>query len=1550
MVNFFIYTLNILFLFCNGLCDRFHPYYMDQTDQHDLQYDCLYYRASDNIREQYKQMYTSKKPYQIIPYCIRPKVDIENVKEDNLIDVGDISSILTFASLREKQITTWDLLKWSAAIDLIEFYDEYLTLPSNDSLAWTKFYNCSEFWFGSYCQYTFKTYPRYNLSLSFDTIVGETFRHKIFLKPTSMTCYIHLKCNRGPAPACLDWREICDGKVDCFDSDIDEIGCFLLELNECQENEFRCHMGLCIPEEFLLEGLHFADCLDFTDEYELSNRVTFGKAGFLDIHCGNDPGFWCEESDSTRHSRTFVCGDGSPTSQALFYTIKDWVTFWSCKNGRDRILKQALFSFDDRADLSYDCWLLLSCSTVGYIDLDCSILCEDTECLINVTDKCSTDYAIFPQRAIFQGHIRLVYQTNKTIIFTDGKISMFPDYVCYNERKCPFLPSISLLNINGTTCRSTEEFHLHQFSDIQRFFQACFTVLDTFNSLEQNSTALIQCPGTTKYISKHRILDSHQDCYQNTDETTIDACVWKDKYRFKCLSENKCISFILVRNIFDDCFDGADEQINTLRSIQYSKVCNGYEHLSPVVIHGLNETDETHCQHWPCNNMYTRCDGAWNCLNGADELNCEPIQCPLNTHECVSFTGKEITCLPIELAGNGIVDCLGATDEREFCRKLQPTNVAQRYKCLNESLCMPVLDGCRVELCLYPKGMICSDQAIETIVRLLNADEKLKKPQREYFFIDSSSLMTARENLTVGSSLSHLFGTTRTELCMRGVLIYTRKNLSMTCLCPPSYYGNRCQYQSQRVSLTIQLTQICNSLCTGIYAMIVSLIDEDHIIHDYEQFTYISTYECQKKFFIYLLYRIRSKNATKIYHIQIDAYHKINVTYYSSWILPVNFSFLPVNRVAANLYIPANSVVHMANCSKSCVHGQCMTYINQPNQQFCHCLSNWSGVNCTIPLSCNCHQDSHCYEKKNNRSICICPLNKYGQRCRLFTICHNDTCQNGGQCISDDQRISRNQLICLCPQGFFGIHCQWPSSKIEITFKQLEIPRSLRIHFLAVEKHGDPLHTIISTKIPFDRDFAEIYISVSFHLIITQLSTEYYLIYINSHYNYSSLRTLSMTSKQQCLHTNNFFHNETIRTYPLLYRVKYYHLFCRNHSQLKCFHDNEEYMCLCNEERFANCFPFNFQNKSTCKKTTDCLNGGQCFSERPYCPHSVSCVCTDCFYGSKCQFTSKGFGLSLDMILGYHIRPKVSIPQQPIIVKTSIGLTVLMFIFGIFNSILSIITFRKRKAGEPGCRQYLLAISIISLFIIILFSIKLLMLILSQLSIIVNMIVLKISCISIDCLLRLCLIIADWFAASVSIERLLTITLGIKFNKEKSRNAVKWTISSIVLVGILSILHDPIYRTIIYDNDEDRRWCIVQYPSAALEIYNSVINIIHFFVPFGINFLVGLLIIFFAARTRSAAHPDQTYSQVLKQQFSEYKHLIMSSLSLVLLATPRLVISFTSGCMKSPRNSSLYLAGYFISFIPSCLTFFTFILPSKLYMENFTTATKRITVLFKRKQ
>ena len=68
--------------------------------------------------------------------------------------------------------------------------------------------------------------------------------------PTNFTCYTHLKCNRGPFPSCLDWTEICDGKIDCLDGGFDEEHCWQLEINECKDNEYRCKNGQCIPKSF----------------------------------------------------------------------------------------------------------------------------------------------------------------------------------------------------------------------------------------------------------------------------------------------------------------------------------------------------------------------------------------------------------------------------------------------------------------------------------------------------------------------------------------------------------------------------------------------------------------------------------------------------------------------------------------------------------------------------------------------------------------------------------------------------------------------------------------------------------------------------------------------------------------------------------------------------------------------------------------------------------------------------------------------------------------------------------------------------------------------------------------------------------------------------------------------------------------------------------------------------------------------------------------------------------------------------------------------------
>ena len=50
-----------------------------------------------------------------------------------------------------------------------------------------------------------------------------------------------------------------DGTQRCS-SGIDEENWDKLEFNECEDNEFRCTNGMCIPEEFWLDGEYWIGC------------------------------------------------------------------------------------------------------------------------------------------------------------------------------------------------------------------------------------------------------------------------------------------------------------------------------------------------------------------------------------------------------------------------------------------------------------------------------------------------------------------------------------------------------------------------------------------------------------------------------------------------------------------------------------------------------------------------------------------------------------------------------------------------------------------------------------------------------------------------------------------------------------------------------------------------------------------------------------------------------------------------------------------------------------------------------------------------------------------------------------------------------------------------------------------------------------------------------------------------------------------------------------------------------------------------------------------
>jgi di/tricarboxylate transporter len=194
----------------------------------------------------------------------------------------------------------------------------------------------------------------------------------------------------------------------------------------------------------------------------------------------------------------------------------------------------------------------------------------------------------------------------------------------------------------------------------------------------------------------------------------------------------------------------------------------------------------------------------------------------------------------------------------------------------------------------------------------------------------------------------------------------------------------------------------------------------------------------------------------------------------------------------------------------------------------------------------------------------------------------------------------------------------------------------------------------------------------------------------------------------------------------------------------------------------------------------------------------------------------------------------------------------------------------------------------------------------------------------------------------VAIERMCSVIKSTRFSKKKSQKVSKWIILSIFIFTILTHIHDPIHRQLIddFDIDEYRIWCFVQY-SSSLNRYNSFITFFHFLIPFSINIISALWIIITLTYNRSGMQHNGTFQEQLKQQLKQHRHILISPCMLILLTLPRVIISFISGCMRSPRDSWLHLIGYFVSFIPSMLTFIVFVLPSKNYKTEFNTVVKQ---------
>ena len=220
------------------------------------------------------------------------------------------------------------------------------------------------------------------------------------------------------------------------------------------------------------------------------------------------------------------------------------------------------------------------------------------------------------------------------------------------------------------------------------------------------------------------------------------------------------------------------------------------------------------------------------------------------------------------------------------------------------------------------------------------------------------------------------------------------------------------------------------------------------------------------------------------------------------------------------------------------------------------------------------------------------------------------------------------------------------------------VPTLVVIHFVAAANGANHNTTAIVKKIQFDQYSAIIYTTNQFNIAFLQIHTDYYLITIQEKAIVLADISVEITPSLRCLSINEIF-NKAIANYHLLKRIKYYHLRCRLQPVLVCFYDDNNF-CLCMLDRTTNCFEYNHSIAYDCGGMNVCENDGYCFRDDIQCPSPPICACRQCYFGSRCQISTAGSTLSLDIILGYHIRQSFGIQQQSMIVKVAVVLTIVL--------------------------------------------------------------------------------------------------------------------------------------------------------------------------------------------------------------------------------------------------------------------------------------------------
>ncbi len=233
-----------------------------------------------------------------LPYCRRPSEPILLQRDQPIWHCDHDGIPHSFSSLFMKNVSVSTVLhQWSSSIEKAEEYSRYKKQQqTNQTVRSDEKYLCeciNPQSFGKHCEYLLPMGNTFHETINWE-IQMKTNNTWDMHRYNDIVCYTTLICNSGLL--CLDWRDICDGIQHCMYG-YDEENCDKLEFNECEDDEYRCVNGMCIPDQYFLDGEY--DCADLTDE----------KEPFNDTKCTFQPiSYECDDRMCLRSS--WSCGDG----------------------------------------------------------------------------------------------------------------------------------------------------------------------------------------------------------------------------------------------------------------------------------------------------------------------------------------------------------------------------------------------------------------------------------------------------------------------------------------------------------------------------------------------------------------------------------------------------------------------------------------------------------------------------------------------------------------------------------------------------------------------------------------------------------------------------------------------------------------------------------------------------------------------------------------------------------------------------------------------------------------------------------------------------------------------------------------------------------------------------------------------------------------------------------------------------------------------------------------------------------------------------------------